>query len=452
MAPVLQQSIEVLLLPIMDLEQAIEQELEANPLLEIDESALQNQESDSLDAPFKETVSDEIQRLMDAPTHPYLNNGFEEDEHEDQPITNRENLEQQLLQQLHIDFTDPLTIAIGEMIIGQLNEDGYLTTTCEEIAQSLKIADITVIKSVLKTIQQYEPLGVASRSLEECLLIQAHTNLNGNALLAEKIIKNHLHNLGRKRYDLIAKELKIPLDHVRQCAQLISTLEPRPARNFRPISNANYVKPDIFIREQRTEENKTHYQLLVNEHNIPPLRINPIYKKLAKKKDLTPKEKEFLKEKLQNALAFIKSIQQRGSTIKEIGKFILDKQQGFFEEGHLALQPMGLKDVAEALERNESTISRAISQKYIDTPQGIFPIKYFFSQNVGKDDMGENGIASRSIKEELRSIIAEEDKACPLSDKQLQSILKKNGMNVARRTIGKYRHQLNILPSHLRKI
>jgi len=181
------------------------------------------------------------------------------------------------------------------------------------------------------------------------------------------------------------------------------------------------------------------------------LRINPLYRKMLQRGDLSDTEKEFLRERLQHALAFIKSVQQRGTTMKRIAEYILEKQREFFEEGHRALAPMGLRDVAQAVDRNESTISRAISQKFIDTPQGIFPLKYFFSQKVGEDSSGNGGASNRSVKEEIKELVEEEDKNHPYSDNEIQQLLEQKGMNVARRTIGKYRKQLNILPSHLRK-
>ena len=458
MTRVMQQSIEVLLLPVLDLEQAIAQEIEANPLLEIDEAALHKQAAETADrAPeaeptFLQSMSDEIQRLMNAPEHPFLSNGFDEEIHEEMPFRFHETLEEKLLRQLHIDLNDPLKIRIGEMLIGQLNEDGYLTADIEEIARAVNLGDHTIVSEILCLIQSYEPIGIAARDLKECLTIQANLKFNGTAPLAMKIIQEHLPNLGRKRYDLIAKDLKTPLEHVRQCAQMIATLEPRPARNFRPISESNYVKPDIIIRERL--QTPGEYDIETNEKGLPPLRINPIYRQLIKKKDLSDQEKQFLREKLQNALAFIKSLQQRGSTIKEIGKYILEHQKDFFENGHIALKPMSLKDVAGAVDRNESTISRAISQKYIDTPRGIFPLKYFFSQSVGDNtnSQGGRGTSNRSIKEEIGELVMDENKAHPLADSEIQGILKKKNIHVARRTIGKYRKQLNILPSHLRKI
>jgi RNA polymerase sigma-54 factor len=462
MAPVMQQSIEILMLPILDLETAIDQHLEENPFLEIDETLQEQQRHDaeandpkeasiSSEVPFSQTISDEIQNLMNAPDHQFLNNTANDSLYEEFPFHSAEcTLEERLLRQIHIDLTDPLKIRIAEMIIGQLNEDGYLTTNCTEIAQALGLNTTQTVEDVLSLIQTYEPAGIAARSLQECLTLQANAAFNGKAPLAIKIIQDHLGHLGRKRYDLIAKNLKITIDQVRHWAQLIATLDPRPARNFRPLSESNYIKPDIFIYKDPSAPD--NFTIEVNSKGVPPLRINPFYKKLMRKKNLSSEEKIFLREKLQNAAAFIKSIQQRGNTMKEIGDYILRHQEDFFHKGHAALKPMGLKDVAAAIDRNESTISRAIHQKYIDTPQGILPLKYFFSQSVGNDCYGNGGTSNRSVKEEIWELVEDEDKAHPLSDSEILQLLAQKGIKVARRTIGKYRQQLNILPSHLRKV
>jgi len=449
----MQQSIHILMLPLLDLRLEIDQEIETNPMLEITEPPKEPPDNGTAEenSPFQETLSEELQRLMDAPPHPFLSNEQNEEDgsKQDRFCGRDETLEEKLLLQLHIDLDDPQKRLIGEFIIGQINEDGYLTIDCPEIARHLNLSDSRDVEEVLQLIQTYEPHGIAARSLEENLLIQSRHLLNGHTTLAEKIITDHLQDLGRKRYDLIGKALKVPVEHVRQCARLIAGLDPRPARNFRPVCKANYIQPDIIVR--RDPASADAYRIDVNDTHLPALRINPLYRKLMRQKNLSPNEKTFLKEKLQNALAFIKSIRLRGSTIREIGEYLLKEQQDFFTQGHLALKPMGLKDVASALDRNESTISRAIHHKYIETPQGILPLKYFFSQGIGNPADSQGSTASRSVKELIREFIDEEDRTRPLCDQVIQQRLEQQGIRVARRTIGKYRSQLNILPSHLRK-
>jgi len=239
--------------------------------------------------------------------------------------------------------------------LGSLDEDGYLKTSCEEIAQCLGIDDLPRIEYILKIIQNFEPVGIASRSLKECLLSQVMIRSNGNCKLVKKIIEEHIEELGRKKYQNIARKLGTSLETVKNAAQIISLFEPKPARNYRPIKANLYIKPDIFITMDENEQ----YHIRINSDGNSPLRINTHYQRMLTRRNLTPEEKNFIHEKLKNALYFMKSIEQRGKTIKKITEFILDRQKEFFEKGHMHLAPMNLKDIAESIERNESTISRA---------------------------------------------------------------------------------------------
>ncbi len=448
LAPLMQQSIEVLLLPMIELEQAIEQELETNPLLELDQTETEDSKEANAESPFETALQNELSHLVEASDHPFFSHFTEE--HAEKPIKSLESLETKLLQQLHSDFSDPLQIKIGELIIGDLDEDGYLTVSCEEIADILELKELTLIEEVLRVIQTYEPVGIASRDLKECLMTQAKFHFNGHAQLSLKIIDQHLDKLGHKRYQDIARALGVSVDCVRSSAQLITALDPRPARNYRPLPSNHYIRPDITIRKDHEDNDRLIVE--ISGKGIPRLRINSLYRELLNRKNLSDKERSFIKEKLTEAVHFIRSIEQRGSTIKQIAEFILDQQRDFFEHGHRSLKPMALRDVASALNRNESTICRAIHNKYMTTPQGIIPLKYFFSQGVGRfDGRGGRAVSNRSIKEELQDLIEHEDKKNPLSDQEIIEQLKSRGITVARRTITKYRKQLKILPSHLRK-
>ncbi|MCK5081834.1 MAG: RNA polymerase factor sigma-54, partial [Candidatus Omnitrophica bacterium] len=355
-------------------------------------------------------------------------------------------LEDELLQQLRIELSDPLDIRIGEMIIGSLNEDGYLNVICEEIAGVLGIDDLLSVEYILTVIQNFEPVGIASRDLKECLLSQVKLRCNGNSELVQKIVENHIDELGRKKFHEIAKKCGVHVETVKKAARLIALFEPRPARNYRPIKTSLYIRPDILIKKDENDQ----YHVEVNNDGIPPLRINGHYRRMLKKNNLGEKEKEFIREKLKNALFYIKSIEQRGTTIMRISEYILEKQKDFFDSGHQHLAPMTLKDIAQTIDRNESTISRAISNKYMDTPQGTFPLKFFFSQGIS--GTGSRAVTSRSIKEEIKELVESEEKASPLSDQDIQGYFRNKGTTIARRTISKYRQALRILPSHLRKI
>jgi len=450
LAPSMQQSIEVLLLPLMDLHQTIELELQNNPLLEIDEDMLlkrQEEEHDS-ETPMDRTLN----QLIESPDEPFFNGNFYNDPPDEKPLKQHDTLEEKMSRQLHIDVSAPLHLKIGEFIIGNLNEDGYLTLSCEEIAATLAIEEISIVEHILSVIQRFDPPGVAARDIQECLLLQLAVLPPRETELASRLVRECLQELGRKKFAEIAKKLKVPIDNVKAAARVIASLDPRPARNYRPIRESIYIKPDVTVI--RTEDEKLSVQ--INKDGLPPLRINQKYKALIRQGNLSAPEKKFIREQLQNAVIFIKSIEQRGQTIRAIAEHILNHQEKFFKNGNSGLTPMTLKDVAEALNRNESTISRAIHNKYMYTPQGLFPFKYFFSQSVGKPTQKssgepENTVSNRTIKEQIKELIANENKSSPLSDSEIQKIFSQTGTMIARRTITKYRQMERILPSHLRK-
>jgi len=436
----MQQSIEMLLLPLLELNLSIDQELQNNPLLEIDEDKLKA---------LEDHQNDELSKILE---YSFQTRNFSSREHfaddeiiEDRPIKMEVTLEEQLLQQLRIELSDPLEIQIGEFIVGSLDEDGYLKATCEEIAQGTGTDDRMRVEYIIKIIQNFEPIGIASRDLKECLLSQVKIRDNGNGNLIRKIIEEHLDELGRKKLHEIARLLRVSLEAVKDAARVISSFEPKPARNYRPIKASLYIKPDIFI----TKEEDDQYHIRINNNGNPPLRINIHYQKMLLKTNLTREEKSFIREKLKSALYFMKSIEQRGQTIHRITEYILDKQKEFFEKGHMYLVPMSLKNIAQAIDRNESTVSRAITNKYVDSPQGLLPLKFFFSQGISEN--GNGMVTSRSIKEEIKDLIKSENKSKPLSDQSIQEYFKRKEIKISRRTISKYRLTLRILPSHLRK-
>ena len=333
----------------------------------------------------------------------------------------------------------------GEYIIGNLDPEGYLRFTLEEIAEALSIHEIARVEQVLLRVQNFDPIGIASRNLKECLLNQAEHKITENLDYIKVMIEHHLDKLGRRNYLDISRKIKVSVDQVKAMIKEIASLEPIPARKYRPLPSNLYVKPDIYVHT----DNDGNYQVVINKDQIPPLRLNAKYQNMLKQPNRTKEEIEFIREKIKGALLFIKSIEQRHQTVRNIAEYIVKTQKEFFDEGHARLKPMILKNVAEAIDRNESTISRAIHLKYMDTPQGIFPMKFFFSQGLSNDQQGET--SSRSIKEEIRILVEEENKEHPLSDQAIQLHFENKGMNIARRTINKYRKMLNILPSNMRK-
>ena len=433
LAQVLQQSISVLMLSNDELNQAIEQELQTNPLLE-------GEVSDASKELVIANINKSLNHLSDVP---YQAN-FTDDGDEEMPIPQLESFEEHLLTQLRLEITDPVERKIGELIIGNLNEDGFLMVTVEEIAQAAGIKDTSLIEKVLTKIHFFDPLGTAARTLEECLTLQLSVSDSPLRLDAIAIVEHHIKDLCHKRYEAIAQKTRLSEEKIKEAAQLIATLEPKPARNFQTFDQSFYVQPDIFVYKNPNGE----FKIELNRKEAPLIRINPMYRKLLNGKKISEEERKFVQDKLTSAINFIKSIQQRGETIVHIARYIVDRQADFFDGNTSSLVPMSLKDIAETLERNESTISRAIHNKYMDTPQGIFALKFFFSQAVNESN---KDLSSYNVKEEIKKIVDEEDKSSPLSDRTIQDYFEAKGIKLARRTINKYRQELNIPPSNLRK-
>src|SRR3989338_2468010 len=401
LAPLLQQSISVLLLPLMDLTAAIEQELQLNPLLEVDESTKIISEIQKTEKIHYNI--EQLTKLYGETKDTAVND--EDDFHGNQLVAKSLTLEEYLLRQLRIEVSDPVSLKVGEIIIGNINEDGYLQVTCQEIAQTTTLDELSTVENVLKIVQGFDPPGIAARDLKECLTNQLQFRQHAISEPVYEIINNYLESLGHRKYQDIARKIGIPFEEVKKAAQLIATLEPKPARNYQSINNTIYIQPDVSIKK----DEELGYQVVINEEGIPRLRISSFYKELLNRPNLKEDERNFIQEKLENALYFIKSIEQRGHTIREITKYVIEKQQAFLNGDDFSIAPMTLKEVALAIHRNESTISRAISNKYVDTPAGLLPLKYFFSQAVPTDNNGQT--SSRGIKEEIKAMIVEENKS-----------------------------------------
>lgn len=327
LTPYMQQSIELLLLPIGELQTTIEQELQNNPLLEMEEARPQESLLNPDPADFKLQI-DNIMKKQERP-YPYE---YNEEETEEKQIRVDQSLEETLLRQLRVEFSDPTELRIGEYIIGNITEDGYLTVTSENIAEALALPDPGLIERILEVIQCFDPVGIASRNLKECLLVQAKEKFKEDGMLVSQIINNYLKELGQKKYAEIAKKMGITVDEIKQAAGLIASLDPRPARNYRPLGINIYIKPDITV----TQEDEKEFHIQLTKESSPVLRINKIYRNLLKKENLKAEEREFIKEKLNQAILFIKGVEQRGQTIKEIAKIIVEKQKKFLKEGHVA--------------------------------------------------------------------------------------------------------------------
>ena len=456
MTPQLQQAIKLLQLSRMELMDLVRQEEEENPIIE--EVVEPNVDPEPLETnyevltPSSAEVKGTGEEDGESPAFNWRADGFssrakKSNEEDDRPtfenfLTKKATLSDHLLWQLRLnDFTEEERL-IGTLIIGNLNEDGLLQVSLDEIASQSGF-ECARVEKVIQKVQAFDPPGVASRNLRECLLLQAQQIYPRESLL-QALISNHLDQLARKNYQAIAKELQTPIEEVIRVFRLLSELDPKPGRGFSDES-IPYIIPDVYVYKVGDE-----YVVILNEDGLPKLRINPYYRDILREQvQSTGEAKEYINEKIRSALWLIKSIHQRQRTIYRVAKSIVRFQREFLDRGVAYLRPMVLKDVALDVEMHESTISRVTSNKYIHTPQGIFELKYFFNSSINTA-RGEN-VASESVKEKIREILSKEDSQNPYSDQELVEILKKQDILIARRTVTKYREMLGVLPSTRRK-
>ncbi len=462
MTPQLQQAIKLLQLSRLELAEMIQQEMEQNPALE-ESNTLESNENkitakeketqpSETETPVKEVTIDDTVR-NDTDWENYINEYnstgrvYTQSETTEAPnfeafTSEKKTLDDHLLWQLRLHALNEIDEKIGHMIIGNLNRDGYLCSDIEEIASSLE-SSTEHVEEVLGILQTFDPPGVCARDLCETLLIQVGQLGIENRIITE-IIKHHLKNLENRNSKKIAKALKISVDDVRAAVKIIQYLEPKPGRKFSTDEPA-YITPDIYV--YRHEDG---FKIVMNDDGLPKLRINRFYKNaVAKGQKISKETKNYLNEKMQSASWLIKSIHQRQKTIYLVMESILKFQREFFEKGIAYLKPLILKDIAEDIEMHESTISRVTTNKYAYTPQGLFELKYFFNSSIERT--GGESMASASVKEKIRLLIQKEDAEAPLSDEKIATILQDANIQIARRTVAKYRKVLNILPSNKRK-
>ena len=462
MTPQLQQAIKLLQLSRLELAEMIQQEMEQNPALEeagIEESSekkITALESDTA-APEKENPEKEVtieeKVRTDTDWENYINEYnstgrvYTESESTQAPnyeafTPDRKTLEDHLQWQLMLHGLNDNDEKIGHMIIGNLNRDGYLCSNIEEIAQACE-TDIEEAERVLSILQTFDPPGICARDLSETLLIQVKQLGIDNPIITE-IIRHHLKNLENRNSKKIAKALKISQDDVRAAVRIIQYLEPKPGRKFATDEPA-YITPDIYVYKH-----EDGFKIVMNDDGLPKLKINRFYKNaIANGRKISKDAKNYLNEKMQSASWLIKSIHQRQKTIYLVMESILKFQNEFFEKGIAYLKPLILKDIAEDIEMHESTISRVTTNKYAYTPQGLFELKYFFNSSIQRT--GGESMASASVKERIRLLIENENPEQPLSDEKIATMLQGSNIQIARRTVAKYRKVLNILPSNKRK-
>jgi len=358
-------------------------------------------------------------------------------------ISSKTNLYSHLMWQLQLSGLDEAQKEIGGYIIGNIDPDGYLKASVDNIILSTHGSREEVLK-VLHIVHEFDPVGVGARDNTECLLIQLRFQGLGGGI-AEKILTDHMKDLEKKRYPLVAKKLGVSLDEVLDAVSAVSSLEPKPGR-FYSDEETIYVIPDVYVYKIGDE-----FVIVLNEDGLPKLRISSFYRQaLAKKDDLSRATREYIRDKLKSASWLVKSIQQRQRTIYKVAESIVKFQKEFFEFGPVHLKPMVLRDVAEDIQMHESTVSRVMNSKYMYSPFGIFELRYFLNTGIQSIDRGDK-VASLSVKERIKDIVRGEDKSKPYSDHEVANILKRSNIDIARRTVAKYREMLRILPSNQRK-
>ena len=459
MTPQLQQSIKLLQLSRLELTDLIQNEMIENPVLEEVQDFSNGNNSNKSDE-VREPEPDKTYELTF--DNPDTNLGIkwenyaggfapdssgsdiEDDENLslENRLTKKMNLYDHLILELRLSNFTKTEELIGSLIIGNIDEDGYLRVSLADIAETSGVYEAAV-ENVLRKIQEFDPLGVGARDMKECLLIQAKHRIGENPIV-EGILANHIPDLENNRLKIIAKKLGVPLERVVEAVRLISELDPNPGRHFNE-EEAQYITPDIYVYKVGNE-----FFVVLNEDGMPKLRISSFYRNALSQGDLTSKmTKEYIQEKIRSAVWLIKSIHQRQRTIYKVMKSIIKFQQDFFEKNTGYLKPLVLRDIAEDIGMHESTISRVTTNKYVHTPQGIFELKYFFNSGI-KCSRGES-IASESVKDKIKQIVLSENLKKPYSDQKIVEILKGLNINIARRTVTKYREMLNILPSSKRK-
>lgn len=464
MTPEMQLAIKILQLNSVELKNQILEVLETNPVVELDEkSAKQNElpleklgeklpEAGPPSREFKEAGRDDFgvdwQRYIEDNEHSEFkisSGSYNRDEETsfENFVSKKSNLREHLTTQLREVNLNPTEQKIGEYLIGLIDRNGYLRHTSEQISELLKV-DTAVVERIRKAIQTMDPAGVGAFDLRECLLIQAHEEGYGDDAVTA-IISSHLEDLAQNRINNIIKATGFELEDVQAAVEIIKGFNPKPGASFPSTGDEIYVSPEVFV-----EKVDDQYVVTMNERDLPRLRINNLYKDAMKHRDKTEKETyEFIRNKLEAARSFLKYVDKRKETILSVTRAICEVQRDFLDFGILHLKPLTLQDVAGMAGVHESTVSRATSGKYVQTPRGLFELKFFFS-GAARTQSGED-VSTMAVKKRIDDLVKAENPKKPLSDSHIVDLLKKDGIFLARRTVAKYRIELNIPSSSARK-
>lgn len=478
MTPQLQQAIKLLQLSRLELNDQIQQELMENPVLEEQaegEADRIREDGTEMDLSREEAPQSTVDGLVSERNDDAVNVGDKADREPaemdweafaegysdyayspgaggvrmnqdelpsvEQTLSEKDTLFDHLMWQLSLSALEPNEVDVATDIIGNIDNDGYFTnSTIDEIAERHGVT-VDFAEDVLSAIQEMDPVGVAARDLKECLLIQARTFHAGDANL-RKVIERHLGNLERKNYAAIQKDLGLNEEELIRCAKTVGQMEPKPGRSFQE-DETQYVTPDVYVHKLGED-----YVVQLNEDGMPKLKISSYYKNAMH--DSGAKTKDYIQEKFRSAVWLIRSIHQRQNTIRKVTESIVRFQREFLDRGSQFLRPLILREVADDIGMHESTVSRVTTSKYVHTPQGIFELKYFFNSRIqGRGD--QEDLASEAVRTKIKQIIGGEDPKNPLSDQAIADILKKQNIDIARRTVAKYRETMGILPSSQRK-
>lgn len=468
MTPQLQQAIKLLQLSRIELETEIRKELDENPILE------EVIETSDDDGASKAQTADDM-KTAEAAVTPESSDPTKQDEFEwenyvdnlykpvNQPtdfsddvmnyeniISATETMHDHLMWQMKMFGFNEEETGIISILISYINDDGYIQTPLEEIAKEEGVT-VQDLEEMLPFLHEFDPPGVGARNLQECLLIQAK-HIQEDTKDLTTIIQNHMADLEKKNYPAIAKAMGLDLSEVIEVSQIILSMDPKPGRQF-VVNDTQFVTPDVYVYKVAEE-----YVVSLNEDGLPRLRISNLYRNLLKAEAMTKgsperegqkNTQEYVQDKLRSAIWLIKSIHQRQRTIYKVAESIVKHQRDFFEKGAAFIKPMILRDIANDIGMHESTVSRVTTNKYLHSPRGIFELKYFFNSGISKTD--GDSVASESVKLRIKELVDNEDDKNPLSDQKIVELLKKEGIDIARRTVAKYRDVLRILPSSKRK-
>src|SRR3989442_6444177 len=456
LTPSLQQAIKLLPMSTLELSDLLNQEMVENPMLEevpteelqpADPAAAAEKPADPVNK--TDTWDDQDYEYffgdyLDDGSRPRAPKEVKELPPIENTLSTSSSLSDHLMWQLSMQSDEPMLREIGSAIIGNLDDDGYLVASFEEMA-AMAPWPVADVDRALRLLPSFDPTGVAARDLQECLLLQLrYVGLEGTP--TEKIVTDHLRLLQNHQVPEIARKLGLTIDDLKEHIEVIKHLDPKPGSRYNP-TQSQYVIPDVYVIKVEDQ-----YVAVLNEDGLPQMRISPVYRRLLDKSaaDNTDETRAYVKDKFRSALWLIKSVEQRQKTIHKVANSIINFQRDFLDHGIEHLRPLVLRDVANDIGMHESTVSRVVTNKYMHTPQGVFEMKYFFPSGIASS-YGE-AVSSVTIKQRIRKIIEQEDPRKPLSDSKIVSILQREGLELARRTIAKYREELKIPTSNQRKV